>query len=102
VPAASLREARAWGKRLDPDAYVLDVALRGEDTWGLLAELKSDAATRQRPVLLVTRADDEAKAKSLGADGYLSKPFDPELLVRELDRLTQPAGPVPIAQPGGA
>ncbi len=88
MSASSLREARQWLERAEPQAYVLDVALRGEDTWGLLAELKSNPATLRRPVVLVTQTDDEPKARSLGADAYFSKPLDPTLLVRELDRLT--------------
>ena len=40
VPARSTSEARQILKTLRPRVIVLDVVLRGEDTWSLLAELK--------------------------------------------------------------
>lgn len=84
--AQSLREARQWMARFLPSAFLLDVELRGEDSWAFLAELRRVPATQGIPVILVTRSDDEAKARSLGADAFLRKPFDASDLVRALDR----------------
>lgn len=86
VSAQNLREARRWMTRFVPSAFLLDVELRGEDSWAFLAEIKRDPATRHCLVILVTRSDDEPKARSLGADAFLQKPFGADELVRELSR----------------
>jgi signal transduction histidine kinase/CheY-like chemotaxis protein len=84
VPAATIRQARHALAHITPVAIVLDILLRGEDSWRLLAELKTSAATRRIPVLVVTSVDDERKALSLGADAYARKPLDRRWLLEQL------------------
>jgi signal transduction histidine kinase/CheY-like chemotaxis protein len=86
IPAGTLREGRDLLARSAPAAIVLDILLRGEDTWRWLGELKADAHTRAIPVLVATTVDDERKAYALGADAYLRKPIDRALLLEQLDR----------------
>jgi signal transduction histidine kinase/CheY-like chemotaxis protein len=86
VPASTLREARDALARATPAAIILDILMRGEDSWRWLGELKGDAATRAIPVVVVTSVEDERKAYALGADAYLNKPIDRALLVEQLDR----------------
>lgn len=65
------------------DAIVLDVMLPKLDGWAVLAALRPD---RRTPVLMLTARDavpDRVKGLNLGADDYLTKPFDlDELLAR--------------------
>jgi len=65
------------------DAIVLDVMLPRLDGWGVLAGLRP---ARRTPVLMLTARDavpDRVKGLNLGADDYLTKPFDlDELLAR--------------------
>lgn len=65
------------------DAIVLDVLLPRLDGWGVLAGLRP---ARRTPVLMLTARDavpDRVKGLNLGADDYLTKPFDlDELLAR--------------------
>ena len=79
---AALAAARA--RR--PHIVVADVMMPGLDGFGLLRELRADAALRSVPVLLLSaRAGEEARVEGLGrgADDYLVKPFSAsELLVR--------------------
>jgi signal transduction histidine kinase/CheY-like chemotaxis protein len=91
IAAGNLRQARAAMRQIRPRAIVLDIALRGEDTWNWLAELKADAATRSIPVLVVTAVDDERKGYSLGADEYFVKPLKRQTLLGSLERLIGPA-----------
>jgi signal transduction histidine kinase/CheY-like chemotaxis protein len=84
VPAATIRQARHALAHITPVAIVLDILLRGEDSWRLLAELKTSAATRRIPVLVITSVDDERKALSLGADAYARKPLDRRWLLEQL------------------
>ena len=75
ISARSVREANNVLRNLTPVAIILDVMLEGEDTWHLLARLKSDPATASIPVLIVTSVEDQSKAAALGADAYVVKPL---------------------------
>jgi two-component system, OmpR family, response regulator len=67
-----------------PDFVLLDLILPGESGFEVCQRMKQANATI--PVLILTAidmADARALADKVGADGYLTKPFDPdELLVK--------------------
>jgi CheY-like chemotaxis protein len=88
VTTRNLREAREVMKRARPQAILLDIILRGEDTWRWLNELKSNPATATIPVIVVTSIDDERKGLALGADAYCFKPVERSVLLEKLDGLT--------------
>ena len=90
LPARTLREAREALVAVRPRAIVLDIMLRGEDTWTFLAELKGRHETRDIPLVVVSTVDDERKGMALGADAYCLKPVDRQRLVQTLTRLTAP------------
>jgi signal transduction histidine kinase/CheY-like chemotaxis protein len=91
IPARSLYQARAAMRDYRPAAVILDVILQGEDTWNLLAELKSQQQLKSIPVIVATTVDDRGKAISLGADRYAVKPVAGDWLVRQLQELTRPS-----------
>ena len=65
-----------------PALILLDLMMPGVNGWELLDQLHADAKLRTIPVVLVSGAGDlETRAVSLGAAGYLRKPFDLESLV---------------------
>jgi signal transduction histidine kinase/DNA-binding response OmpR family regulator len=88
LSARSLREARELMRQTRPQAILLDIMLRGEDTWRWLSELKSASATANIPVIVVTSIDDERKGLALGADAYCLKPLERTALLEKLDSLT--------------
>ena len=88
LQARTLREAREIMKRTRPQAILLDIMLRGEDTWRWLSELKSTPATAKIPVIVITSIDDERKGLALGADAYCLKPLERAPLLEKLDALT--------------
>lgn len=88
LAARNLREARELMQRVRPQAVVLDIMLKGEDSWRWLSELKGSQATANIPVIVVTTVEDERKARALGADAYCVKPITAEQLLSELDMLT--------------
>jgi signal transduction histidine kinase/CheY-like chemotaxis protein len=90
VPAATLAQARRAVASVRPRAIVLDILLRGEDTWSFLAELKARPETAPIPVVVVTTVEDERKGLALGADAYAVKPVDRLWLLDNLRRLTSP------------
>jgi len=71
-----------------PQAIILDIMLKGEDSWRWLSDLKSSRETAGIPVIVVTTVEDERKARALGADAYCIKPITAEQLLSQLDSLT--------------
>ena len=69
-----------------PDLVLADLLMAGLDGFGLVRELRSDAATRAVPVIVITGlTEEEARIKALeaGANDFLIKPFsNRELLLR--------------------
>lgn len=87
IPAKTLKEARKILRSMRPVAVVLDLLLRGEHSWELLQELKSDPITANIPVLVVTIVDNRDKAFALGADAFHTKPIEGVWLVDQLNDL---------------
>lgn len=70
-----------------PAAVVLDVMLPGMSGFEVSQRLKFSRDTNLIPILMLTAMDDEkARGKGLrvGADRYLTKPFEPNELLREI------------------
>ena len=84
IPARSLEEARQALTRVLPRAIILDILLRGEDSWSFLASAKTDPLLRQVPIIVATTVEDQAKGFALGADAYGVKPVARAWLLREL------------------
>jgi two-component system cell cycle response regulator DivK len=62
-----------------PDLILMDVQLPGIDGYEVTRRLKGKDATRDIPVIVVTSfamKGEEARAKEVGAAGYISKPID--------------------------
>lgn len=73
-------------RRKKPDLVLLDVAMPHMNGFEALTALRGDLATRSTPIILVSAHRDEAevvKGFSLGADDYITKPFNSgELIAR--------------------
>jgi adenylate cyclase len=73
----------AGGPSPPVELVLLDVMMPGLDGYEVLRRLKSDAALRDLPVLMISALDEVAsvvRCIELGAEDYLPKPFDPVLL----------------------
>jgi len=79
----ALRKAESDGA----DMVVLDVMLPGMDGWEVLKRLKSDAATRELPVVIISMVENRDLGMALGADDYFVKPVDREALLARLAAL---------------
>jgi two-component system OmpR family response regulator len=74
----ALRQAPA------PDLVLLDVGLPDVNGFDILVKMRQHPALKAMPVIMLTaEATREAVLKGLraGADGYVTKPFDPEILI---------------------
>ncbi len=96
-------------ERQIPDLVVLDIMLAGLSGIEVLQSVRSDPATQDLPVLLLTALrtqDDRIRGLELGADDYLTKPFSPKELVLRVEavlrRATRPAtgGAIPVLKAG--
>ena len=83
---SGLKEAEGFG----PDVVVLDIMLPGMDGVGVLKELRHGG--NRVPVIMLTARDatsDKVHSLGLGADDYLTKPFDVEELFARLGALVR-------------
>ncbi|HYJ32092.1 MAG TPA: response regulator, partial [Candidatus Binatia bacterium] len=85
--ARTLREAREALTIVNPALVLLDVLLRGEDTWSFLTEIRRRPETAETPVLIVSTVEDQAKGIALGADAYLLKPIDRQRLIQQVSSM---------------
>ena len=90
--AAALDAAHglALVESFEPDVITLDLMMPGIDGLTVLEALRESASTCSIPVVIVsarTLSADRLRAFEAGADEYVSKPFDPDDLLRVLERV---------------
>lgn len=87
-------------RREKPDLVVLDLMLPGHDGWDVVRWLRADPTLSATPVLMLTaKVEDEDKilGLELGADDYLTKPFNPREVVARVRALLRRVGTAPAA-----
>jgi DNA-binding response OmpR family regulator len=86
-----------WRAREFPyDVLVLDILLPGMNGFVLCRTLREEGVST--PILMLTAKDghdDEAEGLDLGADDYLTKPFDFGVLVARVNALVRRSNPSP-------
>lgn len=85
------REAVRLAHQDPPDIVLLDVTIPGLDGWTVASRLKSDASTRDLPIILLTShalERDRRRARVTGCEAYLSKPVRPPEVLEAIRRLT--------------
>ena len=78
-----------------PDCVVLDIMMPGMSGLDVLTQLRSEAATKEMPVILLTAMSDDTTTWagwSAGANVFLPKPFDPGALLDWIDRVLEGGG----------
>ena len=89
-----------------PDIVLADVGMPERDGYEVAAFIKGDPDLAHIPVLLLTGAFepvDEARARAVGCDGVLVKPFEPQMVIsRVRDLLAGNRGVVSGARAGHA
>lgn len=88
--ASDGQEALDLARQLRPDALVLDVNMPHLDGFAVLAAVRNDPVLRETPVLMLSARHQEAdvlRGFGLGADDYVSKPFNPMELAVRLKRM---------------
>jgi DNA-binding response OmpR family regulator len=73
-----------------PDVITLDVMMPRLDGWETAIQLRRSPDTAHIKVVLITaraQEDDKAHGSQVGADAYLTKPFDPNEMIRVVREL---------------
>ena len=98
---AALDKARAER----PDLVMADVFMPGKNGYEVCAAIKGDPALRGVPVLLLTgtfEPFDEDKARQVGADKWIAKPFESQRLIDNVEELLAKAAQAPVVPPVAA
>ena len=83
-------QALTLAARLGPDVVVLDVMMPGRDGLDVLTALRGDPATAELPVIVLSAKSSDGDIWAgwrAGADIYLTKPFEIDLLVKHIRAL---------------
>ena len=75
---------------IEPDVITLDVMMPRLDGWETAVQLRKSPQTAHIKVVLITaraQEDDKARGAQVGADAYLTKPFDPNEMIRVVREL---------------
>jgi DNA-binding response OmpR family regulator len=87
-------------RRRKPAAVILDVMLPDLDGYEVCRRIRSDSATAQVPIIMLTAKGDETArvvGLELGADDYVTKPFSPKELLARLRAVLRRAAPATSA-----
>jgi two-component system, OmpR family, alkaline phosphatase synthesis response regulator PhoP len=77
-----------------PSLVLLDLNIPGASGKDVLERLKGDPATSGVPVVIVSATGEEGRSEAmrLGAEGYVTKPFSPSVLLRTAERVLKGRG----------
>ncbi len=89
ICATSGNEALKLAVEFQPFAITLDVFMPEMDGWEVLQKLKSKPLTKDIPVIIVTVSDNKETGFALGADSYIQKPVNKQILISEILRLNK-------------
>jgi DNA-binding response OmpR family regulator len=90
LTAGNGKEGLDMAKEAEPDIILLDIMMPVLDGLAMLEELRK---TSDVPVIIISafgRPEKVEKARSLGIECFLNKPFEMGILVEMLDLITEP------------
>jgi DNA-binding response OmpR family regulator len=90
IIASDIEQAESWIARHSPAAVVADAYVGEDQVWGFIAGLRQRAP--EVPIIVASVHDELQTAMANGADVFLRKPVDAEMLVGEVRRLTANTG----------
>jgi two-component system alkaline phosphatase synthesis response regulator PhoP len=84
-----------------PAVLILDLMLPGVDGWEVCRRVRSGPGAPDLPIIMLTARDadvDKIVGLELGADDYVTKPFNPRELVARVKALLRRTGRAPLAR----
>lgn len=89
ITAADGLEALAHLESKIPDVVLLDITMPKMDGYKVCKTIKSNARTSHLPVIMLSGKDgffDKMRGRMAGSTEYLTKPFDPDTLIKTVAR----------------
>ncbi len=83
-------DALARAREAVPDIMLIDAVMPGKNGYEVCREARNDPALAAVPILLLTgvfEPFDEGKARESGADDFIAKPFESQVLMDKVRRL---------------
>ena|SRR3990172_3296990 len=93
IAATDGQQALNLAKTDKPDLIVLDLMLPKIDGYKVCRILKFDEKYKNIPIIMLTartKESDENLGKEVGADAYIRKPFQPEVIIDQIRKLLNP------------
>ncbi len=90
IAASDGMEALEKIKKEKPDLVILDIMLPKLDGYKVCRMLKFDQSYKDMPIIIFTARTQEADkkmARDLKADAYITKPFQPQVLLEKIKEL---------------
>jgi len=90
VTATDGREGLEKAKSIEPDLILCDVMMPKMDGYKVCGLLKNDSRYSKIPLILFTaraQQDDQNVGDEVGADAYITKPFEPPVLLTKIEEL---------------
>jgi len=92
VVASDGRQGLELARKENPDLIILDIMLPGLDGYKIARMLKFDESYSHIPIIMLTakvQEKDKALGLETGADEYLTKPFDTQLLLKKVKEILE-------------
>ena len=90
ILVTNIAQAEVWTSRHKPAALVSDIYIGDDQAWGFLASVRQKWP--DLPIIVTSIFEEGPAATNAGANLFLPKPLDPQMLMRELRRLTAQFG----------
>ena len=90
LPAYDGREGLDKARKEKPDLIILDLMLPRMDGYKVCRMLKFDEKYKKIPIIMFTaraQQSDIEMGKEVGADAYITKPFEPQALLDKIEEL---------------
>lgn len=72
-----------------PDVVLLDIWMSGQDGGEIAKHLKAKEKTKSIPIIMVSAKNDTEKvARESGADDFITKPFDMDVLLEKVKKMS--------------
>jgi len=90
IQASDGNEGVELAKTAKPDLILMDIMMPKKDGYAACHDIKTDPVTRNIPVVMLTAIGHQLNkefAESVGADGYVTKPFTRQGLIDAISPL---------------
>jgi len=90
ISACDGQEGLEKARNTHPDIIILDLMLPKIDGFKVCRLLKFDVKYNKIPIIMFTaraQETDKRLGEEVGADAYITKPFDPKVLLSKIDEL---------------